>query len=342
MSCHHLPAEWDPQDAVMLAWPHAETDWAPQLTAVIAVYLEVIRQISRFQRTIIVAPDLAVVRKAMRAAQIDPARTELFTVPTDDTWIRDFGPLSVYRDDRPVLLDFVFDGWGGKFTAERDNRVTEILHLQGCFADTPRCPVNLVLEGGSVEVDGRGTLLTTSRCLLQGGRNPHLRHSAMEAALKDLFGVRKVLWLDHGALIGDDTDSHIDTLARFAPDNTLLYVRCDNPADPHFMEQQRMERQLATFTNAAGEPFRLLPLPWPEAQYADGRQLPAGYANFLVINQAVLVPTYADPRADAEAVNVIGTAYPKREIIPIDCRPLIRQHGSLHCITMQLPQGVLS
>lgn len=342
MPRNRLPAEWEPQDAVMLAWPHAATDWAPQLAEVTRVYLELTRQIGRFTRVLIVTGEAAKVADELHRAGINPDPVRYCPAPTDDTWIRDFGPLSIYRDGAPVLLDFIFDGWGGKFPATRDNRVSAVLHRRGCFGATARHPVNLVLEGGSIEVDGRGTLLTTSRCLLHAGRNPHLQKDAWESLFSELFGIRKILWLDHGALAGDDTDSHIDTLVRFAPDNTLLYVSCDDPADEHFPELQRMQRQLATFTNAAGEPFRMQPLPWPRPCYADGARLPAGYANFLVINRAVLVPIYGDPAADRAALDMLGRAFPGREPVPIDCRTLIRQHGSLHCITMQLPQGVLS
>ena len=199
----------------------------------------------------------------------------------------------------------------------------------------------LILEGGSVESDGKGTLLTTRECLLSPNRNPHLDQAAIEQELARCLGADHFLWLAHGYLAGDDTDSHIDTLARLAPDDTILYVHCDDPEDEHFPALAAMEKELAAFRTKGGKPYRRLPLPWPKARFdGEGNRLPATYANFLIINHAVLVPTYRDPK-DSEALAVVAEAFPGREVIGIDCLPLIFQHGSLHCITMQLPEGVL-
>lgn len=337
-----LPAEWEEQDGVLLAWPHAASDWAPYLEAATATFAEIALQISRYERVVIVAPELAPVQAALRAAGVDPARVTLVELPTNDTWSRDFGPITIYNDDRPQLLDFGFNGWGLKFASNFDNRVTHELLTRGQFGSLPCRPVGLVLEGGSLESDGEGTLLTTSECLLNPNRNPHLDRYGLEQALNRLLGVNHQLWLDHGYLAGDDTDSHIDTLARLAPNDTILYVACDDPADEHFPALRAMAEQLRSFRTRNGLPFRLLPLPWPAARHdEDGQRLPATYANFLVINGAVLVPTYADPR-DAEALATVGQAFPGRAVIGIDCSVLILQHGSLHCVTMQLPKGTLS
>jgi agmatine deiminase len=239
-----------------------------------------------------------------------------------------------------VVLDFGFNAWGLKFAADLDNRVSRGLAAAGLFRAPVRVP-GLVLEGGSIDSDGAGTLLTTTACLLSPNRNPHLDRAGLERALADLLGAERVLWLEHGALTGDDTDAHIDTLARFCPDDTIAYVRCDDPADEHFAPLAAMEAELRAFRTGAGRPYRLVALPWPRPVFdRDGHRLPATYANFLVINRAVLVPTYRDPR-DAAALETLAALFPGRKVIGIDSLPLIHQHGSLHCLTMQLPRGTL-
>ena len=312
-----LPAEWEPQDAVLLAWPHENTDWAPVLKEARKTFDQIAYAIKRFQRVIRVAPDA-------------------FNLPTDDTWARDFGPITIEENGAPLLLDFTFNGWGNKFPAEQDNRITRALHQLGAFGSTPLRSIDLVLEGGSIESDGKGTLLTTAECLLNPNRNRNLSKEQIETALRKELGVDTILWLNHGALLGDDTDAHIDTLARLAPDRTIVYTACDDAADEHYAELKKMERELEAFLD-----YRLLPLPWPSPKYDDeGHRLPATYANYLVINGAVLVPIYNDPADDA-ALAVVQKAFPDREMIGIDCSTLILQHGSLHCVTMQIPKGVL-
>lgn len=312
-----LPAEWEPQDAVLLAWPHENTDWAPVLKEARKTFDHIARAVQRFQRVIRVAPDA-------------------FNIPTDDTWARDFGPITIEENGAPLLLDFTFNGWGNKFPAEQDNRITQTLHQLGAFGHTPLRSIDLILEGGSIESDGEGTLLTTAECLLNPNRNPNLSKGQIETALRKELGIDTILWLNHGALLGDDTDAHIDTLARLAPDRTIVYTACNDPADEHYAELKKMERELEAFPD-----YRLLPLPWPSPKYDDeGHRLPATYANYLVINGAVLVPTYNDPADDA-ALGVVQKAFPDREMIGIDCSTLILQHGSLHCVTMQIPKGVL-
>lgn len=337
----HLPAEWDPQDAVLLAWPHQDSDWADILDEVLPVYLELARQISRFERVLIVTPEPQVVREQLTRAAIVNDQIQLLNIATNDTWIRDFGPITIITNSQPRLLDFGFNGWGLKFAADQDNQVTRHLATTPLFSGVALETVGLILEGGSVESDGCGTLLTTSNCLLNPNRNPHLTQAQLEFELNRLFGEQHFLWLDHGWLAGDDTDAHIDTLARLGPNDAILYVRCDDPQDEHYAEFQRMEKQLRSFTTKAGTPFQLVPLPWPQACYDGEKRLPATYANFLIINGAVLVPCYQDA-ADRNALATIATCFPDREIIGIDCLPLIKQHGSLHCVTMQLPSGVLT
>ena len=197
--------------------------------------------------------------------------------------------------------------------------------------------LDFVLEGGSIESDGKGTIFTTSCCLTAPHRNQPLTQAEIEERLKQYLGAERVVWINHGSLIGDDTDGHIDTLVRICPDDTLLYVGCDNPADEQYAELKLMEEQLTTFRTLEGKPYRLLKLPMPRAIYDGKDRLPATYANFLVVNGAVLCPTYAQPDLDAEALRLIGEAFPEREIVGIDCRSIIKQHGSLHCCTMQFP-----
>ncbi|MDF1556018.1 MAG: agmatine deiminase family protein [Deferrisomatales bacterium] len=336
-----LPAEWEPQDGVLLCWPHPDTDWGPRLDWVEPVFTELVRQISRFASVLLVARDEPLVADILHRAGVPRPRVQLYPLPSDDTWARDCGPLTVLDDGSPRLMDFTFNGWGGKYPAQRDDRLTAELHRAGAFGTTPLETPGLVLEGGSVDSDGAGTLLTTTRCLLHPGRNPQLDRAGVEAALGRWLGAERVLWLEHGELQGDDTDAHVDTLARFAPGDTIVYQGCADPADPHFGPLERMAAELAEFRNREGRAYRLLPLPWPKPRFDDdGIRLPATYANFLVVNDAVLLPTYGDP-ADAPAAEILADAFPGREVVAVPCAPLLEQHGSLHCLTMQIPRGVL-
>ena len=337
-----LSAEWEAQDGVMLAWPHEGTDWSYMLDEVQPVFVEIIRQITRFERVLLTAPVLEAARKHLDSAGVDMSRVTIFEIPNNDTWARDFGPITVVFNNRHVLLDFGFNGWGLKYSADLDNRITRRLMEHGAFVSSVKT-IGLVMEGGSLESDGIGTILTTSSCLLSPNRNPQLDKSEIEMALSSLLGAQRVLWLNHGYLSGDDTDSHVDTLARICPDNVIAYVSCDDVRDEHFQELKLMEEELRSFKAPDGSPYTLIPLPWPKACFDRmAHRLPATYANFLVINHAVLVPTYRDTEKDALAMVRIGQAFPGREIIGIDCLPLVQQHGSLHCVTMQLPEGVLA
>ncbi|GFE58056.1 agmatine/peptidylarginine deiminase [Geobacter sp. AOG1] len=336
-----FPAEWEEQDGVLLAWPHESTDWRLHLDLVEPVFTEIVRSISRFERVILVVPDELEVERRLADAGAEMANVRLFPVESNDTWARDFGPVTVTENGQPLLLDFGFNGWGLKFPADLDNLITGRLCQLGAFR-AERQIVGLIMEGGSLESDGSGTILTTAECLLSPNRNPHLSRLEIEAELARKLGTGRVLWLENGYLAGDDTDSHVDTLARLCPDDTIVYQACDDPADEHYGALSAMADELAAFRTRDGHPYRLLPLPWPEARFDDdGQRLPATYANFLIINRALLVPTYGD-KNDGAALAVIRSAFPDREVIGIDCSPLILQHGSLHCVTMQLPKGVLS
>ena len=335
-----LPAEWEEQDGVLMAWPHEGTEWV-NLQAVQNVTVDIAREIVSFERLLLVAPDVEEAERSLANGGVPLDRVHLFEIETNDTWARDFGPVTVLDGDTPVLLDFGFNGWGLKFRSDLDNQITRGLAALGAFGKTAMDTKGIVLEGGSIESDGRGTVLTTSACLLSPNRNPHLSRSGVEDFLSREFGAKRVLWLENGRIAGDDTDSHIDTLARFCPDDVIVYTACDDPSDAHFGPLEAMAEELRAFRTMDGEPYRLFALPWPEAVYdEDGRRLPATYANFLAINGSVLVPLYGTPR-DFAALEIIGRAFPGRGIAGVNCRPLLTGNGSLHCITMQLPKGAL-
>ncbi len=336
----YLLPEWTPQSGVMLTWPHEHSDWFATLAEVEPVFVEIARQISLHERVVIACWDeqhLVHVEQLLKHAGAAPDKISLYAVPSNDTWARDHGPITVLEQgNTPRLLDFTFNGWGCKFDAGLDNQLTDRLHAAGAFHATPLQNIDVVLEGGSIEVDGAGTLLTTRRCLMSPMRNPHLNQQQVESLLGQLLGVNRFLRLDNGYLAGDDTDSHIDTLARFCDARTIAYVACDDHNDEHYPELKAMEKELKAFRTRDDQPYHLVPLPWPQAKFdEDGHRLPATYANFLIINGAVLVPTYDDP-ADEAALARIKDCFPLREIIGIPCLPLIMQHGSLHCVTMQL------
>ncbi|MCP1314258.1 MULTISPECIES: agmatine/peptidylarginine deiminase [unclassified Halomonas] len=342
---YRLLPEWHPQDGLQLTWPRPDGDWQPILEQIEATLERIVLATADTQRVLISVPDAATrERLATRFATfgVAPARLRLIEADTDDTWARDHGPLGVMGENGEMaLLDYTFTGWGGKFPALRDDALTRALDRQGVWA----CPVvtkSLVLEGGGIETDGEGTLLATKECLLNPNRNPDHSQEEIEALLKAELGVSRILWLENGYLEGDDTDSHIDTLARFCSPDTIAYVRCDDETDPHYAALKAMEAELMAFRRLDGSPYRLVALPWPKAALDpdDGHRLPATYANFLIINEAVLVPTYADP-ADLAALNALAGAFPGRRVIPVECHSVIRQHGSLHCLTMQLPRGTL-
>lgn len=345
-----FPAEWEPQSAVLIAWPTAHTDWAERLEAVENAYIALVAAITRFQPVIIVAADEDVEAYAearLRSNRVDMTQVRFATAPYNDTWLRDSGPItltaaaagSAERTNSPTftLLDFRFTGWGGKFDASDDDRLIERLHAQGVFGDAARVPIDFALEGGAIETDGAGTLLTTWQCLSQ--RHPGKSQEELSALLRGWLKQERILWLQHGYLQGDDTDAHIDTLARFAPNDAIVFQACDDPGDPHYPELQAMAQELGALRTSGGAPYRLFPLPWPQPIIDRGRRLAASYANFLIVNGAVLMPAYGDP-ADASAVEVMQSAFPDRQIVQVDCRPIIWQNGSLHCLTMQLPRGV--
>ena len=336
----YLPAEWTCQSGVQLTWPHAGTDWAYMLKEVQECFLRIAREIAAREYLLIVTPVPEEVRQQI-AGSVNMDHVRFVQCPTNDTWARDHGAITLLDTSGPLLLDFKFNGWGLKFASDKDNLITRRLVERGALQGNYVNCLGFVLEGGSIESDGCGTLLTTSECLLSPNRNGQMTRKEIEDYLQSVFHVQQVLWLDYGYLAGDDTDSHIDTLARFCPNDTIVYVQCTDPHDEHYEVLCRMEEQLRTFRTLSGDPYRLLPLPMADAVVENGERLPATYANFLILNDAVLYPTYNQADNDRRAYEGLRVAFPGYEIVGIDCRPLIRQHGSLHCVTMQYPAGVL-
>ena len=335
-----LPAEWYPQSAVQLTWPHVDTDWAPILDEVVPCFVAIAKEVIKREKLLIVCSDAEAVRAQLGG--VDESRILFREMETNDTWARDHGGISLFDQGQPVIYDFVFNGWGMKFAANKDNLITRNLAAQHTFAaDIPVINMQpFVLEGGSIESDGAGTLLTTVECLASVNRNEYLQKEELEAYLKEVFGVQRILWLENGYLAGDDTDSHVDTLARFCRVDTIAYVQCTDETDEHFEELQAMEQELQAFRQMNGEPYRLVPLPMADPVEWEGERLPATYANFLIMNGAVLVPFYDSPK-DEEARKVLQQVFPEREVIGINCLPLIKQHGSLRCVTMQYPEGFI-
>lgn len=344
MRSTHLPAEWFPQSGVQLTWPHKDTDWAPILREVEQCYLRMALEISLRERLIIITPHTSDVEKLLRTHLPEKAMQNitLYEMPTNDTWARDHGFITLIGDTEPRLLDFQFNGWGKKFEASLDNEICRHMNEQNILRGAYEDHLDFVLEGGSIESDGRGTILTTSQCLLAPNRNQPLNQAEIEERLLRSLHAQRVLWLDHGYLAGDDTDSHIDTLARLCPNDTIAYVQCLDTDDEHYEELRLMEEQLKTFRTMSDEPYTLVPLPMgPVRHDEDGERLPSTYANFLIMNGTVLMPTYGDRDLDELATRQLQKAFPKHDIVGIDCQVLIRQHGSLHCCTMQFPLGVI-
>ena len=332
-----LPAEWEPQSFVQFTFPHKNSDWAYMYPEVVACFLKIIETSAKFQPVLVGCHSINKVSKLFKNKT--PFPIHFVKVKSNDTWERDHGAITIYQGNDPLLLDFTFNGWGKKFEASLDNQLTAELTKTIWRQNQIETQI-FVLEGGAIDSNGLGTLLTTTKCLLSENRNPDRSQQQIRHHLEQVFGTRKVLWLNHGYLAGDDTDSHIDTLARFCKANTIAYVACDDPSDEHYLQLQRMESQLKSFMNEDGDCFDLVPLPFPEACYDhEGSRLPATYANFLILNGAVLVPTYRVPQ-DAKALEIIGQLFPDRQVIGIDCVALIQQHGSLHCVSMQYPIGV--
>jgi len=320
-----------------MAFPHEETDWydpadPKSLDAALSPFIRIAQAIAYKEPVYIICKD----KKKISSMFCSTFNMIFWELPTNDTWIRDYGYISIEENGEKKLLDFTFDGWGGKFDATLDNTVNQALYKTGLMGTTPLETIDFVLEGGSIESDGEGTVLTTSQCLCNPNRNGGLTKEKVESKLKAYLGAQRILWLDHGYLAGDDTDSHIDTLARFVNKDTIVYVKCEDRSDEHYEALKLMEAQLQSFRTAEGTPYKLIPLPMCEAKYDEaGNRLPATYANFLITNDALIYPTYND-KSDTLAGEIFKTIYPQKEIIPVNCLKLIEEGGSLHCSTMQV------
>lgn len=338
-----MPAEWEKQSAIQLTWPHEDTDWNYCLDEINATYLEMADAITGHETLVVVTPEPENVRKMLsgRLTERQMKNIRLHKCDTNDTWARDHAFVSLSDGTTNRLLDFKFNGWGGKFASDKDNAINRSLYAAGICRGEYVCLDDFVLEGGSIESDGKGTIFTTTGCLLAPHRNQPLTKEEIEERLKTLLCAERILWIDHGHLEGDDTDGHIDTLVRTAPQDTLLYVGCDDTADCHYADLKLMEQQLATFRTADGAPYRLMRLPMPRAIFEDGKRLPATYANFVITNGMIIMPVYSQPDKDKEAEDVLRRAFPGYVIKGMDSCTVIRQHGSLHCCTMQYPDGVI-
>jgi agmatine/peptidylarginine deiminase len=331
-----LPAEWEKQSFLQLTFPHAESDWNYLLNEVSACFVEIIDTVSQFQDVLVVCDNIERVKSLFKSTK------NIYFVQSEsnDTWARDHGGITVLENGETVIHDYIFNGWGNKFNAQLDNQITKKLFDNEVFRNCSLNTFDFVLEGGSIESDGKGTILTTSECLLSENRNKRFSKFQIEQILKENFGAERILWLTQGYLAGDDTDSHIDTLARFCDNKTIAFIGCTNKEDEHFEALQLMKKELEQFKNFEGNPYKLIELPMPDACFdAEETRLPATYANFTIINEAVLVPVYGVSQ-DEEALKILQTCFPQKKIIGLNCRVLIEQHGSLHCVTMQYPESV--
>lgn len=339
-----LPAEWQSQSGVMLTWPHKQTDLASELTPVEFIFCEIAIIVSQYEQVLICSSNEAHtlhITHLLTQVECKLERIKILVVSSNHSSARDHGPITIIEDGKPVVLDFQFNGCGNKYLHQLDKQITSKLSQLGAFS-SESIPVDLILEAGSIDSDGQGTLLTTSQCLLADSRNPSLSKADIEAHLKESLGAQRVLWLEHGQLLGDDTDSHIDMLARFINVNTICHIVCENKSDPHYAWLNDMKAELQAFKMANGQPYQLVELPFPNAVHDPlGQYLPASYCNFLIINKAVLVPIYNCPQ-DEQALEILIKNFPQHSVIAIDCRALIEQHSNLHGITMQLPAGVLA
>lgn len=336
-----LPAEWEPQSGVMLTWPHEETDWQPYLEEINETYLQMAEAIARREKLLVVTPHAEEIKEKLseRLGKTEMRNVRVVELPTNDTWARDHGFITLRNAyGSPILLDFCFNGWGEKFDAALDNEINRsLMKIFGC-EEKYENRLDFVLEGGSIESDGCGTIFTTTSCLLAPHRNQPMTREQIDLRLREMLRADRIIWIEHGQLAGDDTDGHIDTIVRPCARDTILYIRCDDPSDEHYTDFKEMELQLQGLRTTEGKPYKLLPLPFPAPIYHDGERLPATYANFLIINGAVLVPTYGQPENDAKALETLQMAFPDREMIPIDSTIITRQHGSIHCCTMQFPK----
>lgn len=343
-----LIEEWASQDAILVSWPHKDSDWNDMLNEIDECYKNIVSAILNYEPVIILTPEPVRIESLLSDLSSSPYKFYIMEMPTNDTWIRDYGPLSFYikteQKEIKAIADFTFNGWGMKFAANKDNIVNRCLYLSRFFNSDVSFMNRLILsiEGGGIESDGNGTILTTSSVLYEPNRNAGFQTEELKDIIIESLGANRLFTLNHGVLEGDDTDGHIDTLARFISDNSIAYVYCDDESDIHYHELKKMEEELKSLKNINGHPYELVPLPLPKAIFdKEGDRLPATYANFLFVNGAILLPIYGQDY-DSIAIDTLKNALPTIDIVPVNCNALITQHGSLHCATMQIPEGFIN
>lgn len=335
-----MPAEWEPHEATWLSWPHKEASWPGKFEPVPAIFAELAKRLteSELVRINVADEDFAErVRLELRNAQVDLARVSFHFNPTNDAWCRDHGPIYVLREvngkRERAINDWGYNAWGNKYPPyDLDDVVPTRIARE--FGETLFTP-GIVMEGGSLDVNGKGTLLTTESCLLNPNRNPHLTKEQIEQYLRDYLGVTHFLWLGDG-IVGDDTDGHIDDLTRFVSADTIVTVIEEDPTDENYEALNDNYERLQTMRDQDGQPFRIVTMPMPGAMYFEDQRLPASYANFYIANHLVLVPTYRHAN-DARALETLQTLFPTRQVVGLDCTDLIWGLGAIHCVTQQQP-----
>jgi agmatine deiminase len=335
-----MPAEWEPHRGTWLSWPHKQASWPGKFGPIPAIFARMVRHLAEHEEVHINVADQSMenaVRRTLSELNSAGANVHFHYNPTNDAWCRDHGPIFIQRDGgrrrEEAIVDWDYNAWGGKYPPfDLDDVIpTRIGREYGIPVFSP----GMVLEGGSIDVNGRGTLLTTEACLLNPNRNPGLDQDQIESALRDYLGVSHVLWLGDG-IAGDDTDGHVDDLTRFVDSSTVVTVVEEDPADENYEPLQDNLERLQRMTDEAGRPLRVVQLPMPRALYHEGQRLPASYANFYIANGVVLLPAY-DPERDGEARGTLQSLFPEREVVPIDCTDLVWGLGAFHCVSQQWP-----
>jgi len=312
-----LPAQWETQKSIIVVFPTNQIDWQHSLKEIQKSYVKFIEAIAIFQKCIVICHDKKIPYKFFTSSQ----NIEIHEIQTNDTWIRDFGAIDFYEDGKLKYYNFIFNAWGDKFSSSLDNKFNITFYKNNLINE------DFILEGGSIDSNGAGVLLTTSKCIFNSNRNSTHKHGEIIKKLKNLFGLKEIIILNHGALMGDDTDSHVDTLARFIDEESIVYVKCYDEHDEHYEELNKMEKEL----EKTG--FKLIPLPLPKAKYFQDKRLPATYINFVFVNGAIIVPIYNDEN-DKIAIDTLNLHVKDRVIKTVDASVFIREHGSLHCASI--------
>lgn len=331
-----MPAEWKRHRGTWLSWPHRESSWPGNFAPIPAVIAEMIRQLAPGEEVHVNVADQQMeesARTVLRTAGVATDNVFFHHFPTNDAWCRDHGPIFVQRGSEQLILDWGYNAWGGKYPPfDLDDRIpTQV----GDAFDIEVVSPGMILEGGSIDVNGRGTLLTTTQCLLHPNRNPDLSQADIETRLRDYLGVRHILWLGEG-IIGDDTDGHIDDITRFVDSHTIVTAVEEDPADPNHEILADNLARLQSMRDQDGAAFRIVTIPMPRPVFYEGERLPASYANFYIGNEVVLLPGY-DAERDEEARATLQTLLPTRRVVVIDCTELIWGLGAFHCLTQQWP-----